>query len=303
MESKVQAKVQLKDIIQKTTAFLRDKGSPSARLDTELLISAALQWERIKLYLNYEYPLTEEELGKCRDFVRRRASGEPVAYILGKKDFYNHSFKVSPAVLIPRPETETLVEEAIAFARQQMPEAGVIRVIDLGAGSGCIGLSVLAEVPQALLLAVDVSPEAVDVAKENASSVGVESRAIFHVGDASKMPANLVAETLGGPADILLANPPYIDAGDPLVEANVKKFEPTGALFSEDGGLRHIREWAERCADLVRPGALVMFEIGHDQGQSALGIFEATESFQNVRIVKDLSDQDRFIRAVRAQEN
>jgi release factor glutamine methyltransferase len=299
----VQPKVQLKDIIQKTTAFLRDKGSPSARLDTELLISAALQWERIKLYLNYEYPLTEDELTKCRDFVRRRASGEPVAYILGKKDFYNHSFKVSPAVLIPRPETETLVEEAIAFLKQQMPEEDEVRVIDLGAGSGCIGLSVLAEIQRARLLAVDISPEAIEVAKENAVSLGVEDRAVFHSGDAGKMPVDMIHELLGGSADVLLANPPYIDPNDPLVEGHVKKFEPAGALFSEDGGLRHIREWADRCAELVRPGAMVMFEIGHDQGEAALGIFEATESFQSVRIVKDLSDQDRFIRAVRAREN
>jgi release factor glutamine methyltransferase len=298
--------MQLKDIIQKTTVFLREKGSQSARLDTELLLSAALNWERIKLYLNYEYPLTEDELKRCREFVRRRASGEPVAYILGKKDFYNHTFKVTPAVLIPRPETEIMVEEAIAYAKQliaNQPSLEAVRIVDLGIGSGCIGLSVLAEVDKARLFGVDISSEAVAVAQENSHNLSVSERAKIVVGNASELEPQRATEALGGSADLLLANPPYIDFNDPLVEPNVKKFEPNLALFSEEGGLSHIRHWSALAKQITRPGSLIMFEIGRDQGPQAYSIFASQDCFQNIQIVKDLSDQDRFVRAIRTQEN
>ncbi len=290
--------MQLKDILQKTTQFLRDKGSPSARLDTEMLIASALKWDRIKLYLNYEYPLNEQELGIAREFVRRRASGEPVAYILGTKDFHNHSFKVNRAVLIPRPETESIVEAAIDFSNEASEQAdSSTRVVDLGTGSGCIGLSVIAGVPDAQLLGVDVSPLAIEVAKENAERLEVAERAHFLTANAGSITRTQVEETLGGAADMVLANPPYIDQLDPAVETNVKLFEPQEALFSPDHGLAHIRDWARVAGEIARDGALVMFEIGHEQGEAARGIFWTSGRFQDVEIVKDLSGRERFIRA------
>ena len=286
--------MQLKDILQKTTQFLRDKGSPSARLDTELLIATALKWERLKLYLNYEYPLTEEELTACRDSVRRRASGEPVAYILGYRDFYNHAFKVNSAVLIPRPETETLVEEGIKFANEQ---EFALRLVDLGTGSGCVGLSVLKEIEEAELLAVDISAEAVAVATENAEALEIADRAKFLVQDAGTLDLDAVKAALGGAADLILANPPYIDHADPLVEKNVRAFEPQQALFSPENGLKHIREWAQVAARIGREGAMVMFEIGHEQGPASIQIFNEVGRFQDVQIMKDLSGRERFVKA------
>ena len=295
----MQNPVQLKDILQKTTQFLRDKGSPSARLDTELLISTALKWDRIKLYLNYEYPLSEEELTACRDFVRRRASGEPVAYILGYKDFYNHAFKVNRGVLIPRPETESLVETAIDFAGK----SSVSRVVDLGTGSGCIGLSVLKELADAQLLAVDLSPLAIEVASENAATLELSDRSHFLTMDAAVVESAHVTETLGDLADVILANPPYIGRNDPAVEKNVKMFEPQEALFSEEEGLAHIRQWASAASRIGREGALVMFEMGHEQGLLAKQIFLDIGRFQDVKIVKDLSGRDRFIKAFVGSQN
>jgi release factor glutamine methyltransferase len=287
--------MQVKDVLQKTTQFFKDKGYPSARLDTELLISAALNWERIKLYLQHEYPLSEAELTACRDFVRRRASGEPVAYILGKKDFYNHSFIVSPDVLIPRPETELIVEEALAWAGSQQD----LRVIDLGVGSGCIGLSIIAESPTARLFGVDISPGAMKVASENAQALSLNERATFEVMDASDLSVEAVRGRLGALADILVANPPYIAEDDPEVDANVKKFEPSSALFSSDLGLAHIKSWAAKASELVRSEGFVMFEIGYKQGAQAALMFQSLNAFSGVTVVKDLSGRDRFIRCRR----
>lgn len=304
--------MQLKDIIQKTTQFFRDKGFSSPRLDTELLLAKALQWDRVRLYLNYDYPLTEIELSTARDLVRRRATGEPVAYILGQKDFYNHAFAVRPGVLIPRPETETIVSDVIAWSHgpglgpgsevQVEAEAGnePFRVIDFGTGSGCIGLSILAGVTRARLLGVDVSPVAIEVATENAERLDCSDRASFLRKDVMDLDAAMVAAELGGFADVVVANPPYIASDDPNVEPDVRKHEPSIALFSEDEGLGHVRAWSLRASEIVRSGGLVMFEIGHGQGRRATAIFEAIHAFGSVEVVKDLSGKERFIRCVRA---
>ena len=290
--------MQVKDVLQKTTQFFKDKGYSSPRLDTELLISAALNWERIKLYLQHEYPLSEAELTLCRDFVRRRASGEPVAYILGKKEFYNHSFIVGPGVLIPRPETELIVEEVLAWAKTQSSETE-LRVVDLGVGSGCIGLSIVAELPGARLFGVDISADAVKIAIENSQALSMPERAAFEVMDASNLSSDLVTARLGALADVVVANPPYIAEDDPEVEANVRKYEPSSALFSSDFGLAHIKSWAAKTSELVRSDGFVMFEIGYKQGAQAATIFESLGRFSGVTVVKDLSGRDRFIKCRR----
>ena len=291
--------MQVKEILQKTTDFFRNKGFESPRLETELLISSALHWERMKLYLNHEYPLTEEEMTACRDFVRRRATGEPVAYIIGHKGFYKHSFKVTSAVLIPRPETETLVDEAITWGKKN----GAERVVDLGTGSGCIGISVLAELPETKLFACDISEDALKIAEENAREIGVLERATYLAKDATLVQASDLKMTIGGLADIVLANPPYISEDDPEVQDSVKKFEPHQALFSAEHGFADIKSWCATAARVGRPGAFVMFEIGHEQGARAAKIFEDNGSFENIKIEKDLSGLERYIRASIRQTN
>ena len=292
----------VKDVLQKTTQFFRDKGFESPRLDSELLIATALNWPRMHLYLKFDYPLTEQEVTACREFVKRRTAGEPVAYILGRKDFYNHSFTVSPAVLIPRPETETLVEETVKFLRARDPEL-IPRVVDFGAGSGCVGLSIAAEVPIARVLGVDASGDALEIAKKNADALELSERCSFQLANVANLTKDQIEGALGGPIDAIVANPPYIAEDDPNVEANVRRFEPSMALFSEESGLKHIREWAAKAAELVRPGGLVMFEIGHEQGRAASEVFRSVGRFQDIEIVKDLSSRDRFIRCFRSEEN
>lgn len=291
--------MQIKDVIQKTTQFFRDKGFESPRLDTELLIAEALRWERMKLYLNYDYPLSENELSVCRELVRRRATGEPVAYILGRKDFYNHTFRVTPEVLIPRPETETIVETVVQWHQMH---GGDLNLIDFGSGSGCIGLSILAECPEAKLLGVDVSAGAIEVARMNANNLGLQERSQFLVSDVSDLRREQVAAFLNAPVDIVVANPPYIATDDPHLTEGVRRFEPSLALFSSDNGSAHIRSWSMKAAEFLKPGGMAMFEIGFQQGQLAREIFESCEKFENIEVIRDLAGQDRFIRAFKREE-
>jgi release factor glutamine methyltransferase len=303
----IPSRLLLKDVLQKTTLFFREKGIETARLDAELLIAAALNWERMKIYLNYEYPMNDSELALCREHVRRRASGEPVAYILGKRDFYKHSFKVSNAVLIPRPETEHVVEDAVVWLRSQLPATGEqpanalpLKVVDFGTGSGCIGLSILAEIPECQLVAIDISSGALEIANENAVKIGVSERVHFIEADVGQLEIANVTSALGGLADAVVANPPYISVDDPMIEANVKLFEPTQALFSGEHGLVHLRSWCAKAGDLLRPKGWIMFEIGNQQGAAARQIFEDSCQFRDIEIVKDLSGRERFVRAFRA---
>lgn len=288
----------IKDVLQKTTLFFRDKGIESARLDSEMLIASALNWERMKLYLNYEYPLSENELTLCRELVRRRALGEPVAYILGKKDFYNHTFIVNSSVLIPRPETEQLVEVVISWLKKN-PELSAAKILDIGAGTGCIGLSILAEIENARLIGVEISSEACLVAELNAKKIGLEARSVFIPSDIGELDFQTFQEQKHELVDVVVANPPYIAEDDPEVEKNVRKFEPACALFSEASGLGHIQKWAGSAAALCRPGALVIFEIGHKQGAKASEIFANSNWYKEIKILRDLSGRDRFVQAIR----
>jgi release factor glutamine methyltransferase len=307
----------IKDVLIKTTEFFRSKGFDSPRLDSELLIASAMNWERMKLYLNYEYVLNETELTSCREFVRRRSSGEPVAYILGYKDFYKHRFAVTSDVLIPRPETEMLVEQTVAWLAQQDGE-GRLRVIDLGTGSGCVGLSIAAENSKVHCLCVENSPGALAVAELNAKNVAkilphaasqtdtqeeFTKRLHFLNADASLITVKQIEETLGARADAVVANPPYIAIDDPDVQTNVRKFEPEHALFAAGDGLDAIRAWSKSAALVLRPGGFVMFEIGHQQGESAKKIFADREVFEKIEIVHDLAGHERFLKCLKIEGN
>jgi release factor glutamine methyltransferase len=284
----------LKEVLQKTTAFFTEKGFSSPRLDAELLLAHALKWDRIKLYTHYDYPMSEAELTSSRELVKRRAQGEPIAYILGSRDFYKAKFFVAPGVLIPRPETESLVEETVSWIKKNNLENP--RIVDFGSGSGCIGLSILHDVPGANLLAVDISETAIAIAQKNAEAQGFTERAQFWRSSVDDLDQSVVEEKLEGFVDAVVANPPYISPDDQEVEANVKKYEPAEALFSTGDGLNHIRSWAKKAGDIVRSGGFVMFEIGCDQGPEARDIFEKLQCFDKIEVIKDLSKLDRFVR-------
>lgn len=291
----------VKDVVQKTAAFFKEKGIESSRLDAELLISSALNWERIQIYLKFDYPMSEVELSACREFVRRRGQGEPVAYILGQKDFYDSSFLVGPGVLVPRPETEGLVERALEFAKSR--EAGVpFRVVDFGSGSGCVGLSILKAIPAARLLAVDASPIAIEMTKKNADRLGLADRCEALCAGVEILTREQVEGAVGGPVDMVVANPPYVAETDPSLAPDVRRHEPALALFSGDDGFAHIREWAAKASGILSPNGRAIFEIGTGQGARTREIFDAVGGFRAAAIEKDLAGHERYARADRNGE-
>lgn len=291
--------MKLKEILDKTTAFFRDKKIESPRLDAELLLAHGLKLERIQLYLRFDQPMKEDELSVLRELVRRRASGEPVAYILGYRDFFGHRFEVNSSVLIPRPETEHVVEEALRWSQDKNASWGII---DLGCGSGCIGLSLLKELPNARLLAVDLSEGALAVAKKNAENLGVADRVRFVHADAADreiiMP--FYKDFVGQEnVNILVSNPPYIAHGDPQVEENVRKFEPNSALYADNEGLALLQKWSQNYAADLNAASIVLMEMGLNQGPAMKEHFAGLKIFNEISVIKDLSGHDRVIRGVK----
>lgn len=290
--------MKLKEILDKTTAFFKEKKIESPRLDAELLLAHGLKLERIQLYLRFDQPMKEEELAVLRELVRRRASGEPVAYILGYRDFFGHRFEVNSSVLIPRPETEHIVEEVIQWAEGKDSQLGFI---DLGCGSGCIGLSLLKEFPEARLIAVDLSEKALEVAKRNAEALEVSDRVKFLHADAANQDVVMSAykEFVGkDKVDALISNPPYIAHGDPGVEENVKKFEPKSALYAEAEGLALLKSWSQVYRSHLKSPGIMLMEMGMTQGPAMKEHFANLKIFNEISVIKDLSGHDRVIRGV-----
>ncbi|WP_374076650.1 peptide chain release factor N(5)-glutamine methyltransferase [Bdellovibrio bacteriovorus] len=290
--------MKLKEILDKTTAFFKDKKIESPRLDAELLLAHGLKLERIQLYLRFDQPMKEDELAVLRELVRRRASGEPVAYILGYRDFFGHRFEVNSSVLIPRPETEHVVEEVVKWAEGKESHFGFI---DLGCGSGCIGLSLLKEFPEARLIAVDLSEKALEVAKRNAETLEVSDRVRFIHADAANQDVVMSAykEFVGkDKVDALISNPPYIAHGDPGVEENVKKFEPNSALYAEAEGLALLKSWSQVYGSHLKSPGIMLMEMGMTQGPAMKEHFANLKIFNEISVIKDLSGHDRVIRGV-----
>lgn len=275
--------MKIQEVLEKTATFFRSKKLDSPRLDAELLIAASLGIQRIDLYLKFDQPLKEQELEKCREFVRRRSQGEPVAYILNMKHFYGNEFFVDPRVLIPRPETELLVEMAIEEIKK-VPKANIL---DLGSGSGAIGLSLIKRMPEAKATLVDASPGPVEVTKINSEKLQVSERATVVQCRAQ----DFISEEK---FDLVLANPPYIGRNDINIEGDVKKFEPEAALFAEQEGLSEIISWLPAGLQNCTPGGLVVFEIGWKQGDQVKKLFESA-GLSEVALHKDLSGLDRFV--------
>jgi release factor glutamine methyltransferase len=290
----------LKEVLDKTTKFFHEKKISQPRLEAEILLSNALHFSsRVELYLKFDLPMNEEDLNKCRELVRRRATGEPVAYLIGEKPFFKSTFKVGPGVLIPRPETELLVEYALNWIQKKSITAP--KILDLGSGSGCIGLSLLKELPQATLHSVDISIKAQEWTLLNAHDLNLQDRINFHNMDAQKFlsdPAVYLKDATET-FDLIVSNPPYIGESDPMIQAEVKKFEPSEALFAKDDGMFFIKNWsyliANNFSGYLNKQNLVIFEMGMSQGNLARDCFESLQFFDKVFVEKDLAGLDRFI--------
>jgi release factor glutamine methyltransferase len=259
-------------------------GLPAARLDAQVLLAHVLGCTRVQLYTNFDRPLDPPELAAYRELIRRRLAGEPVAYLVGEQEFWSLPFFVDGAVLVPRRDTETLIEVALDHVADR---AAPIAVLDVCAGSGCVAVTLAHELPAARVLATELSPDAAAIATRNAARNRVADRVEVRVGD---LLAPVVAEL---PVDLLVANPPYVASGDLADLAVEVRREPALALDGGADGLDVIRRLVAAAPEAVRPGGLVALEHGFDQAERVAALLDASGAFTPAATRKDLGGQPR----------
>lgn len=274
------------EIVKKTTDFLQERGVESARLNAEILIGHALGLKRMQLYLQFERVLAEPELEKIRPLVRRRGKREPVQYILGETEFAGVKLKVDRRALIPRPETELLIE--LVLARRAVPPDAVL---DLGTGTGAIALALARAWPGAAITAVDASPEALELARENAAAAGFAERVMLLASDW------FGGVSAGSAFDVIVANPPYLSAEETAAaQPEVRDFEPALALTAADRGLAALRLILGEAPRFLRPGGLLALETGIAQ-HGELRQLATAAGFADIESLPDLTGRDRFVLA------
>lgn len=268
-------------LLRWTADYFAGRGIDSPRLDAELLLADALGLDRVGLYLNFERPLQAGELAGFREKVKRRAGREPLAYILGHTEFWSLPLKVTPEVLIPRPDTELLVEQALARSTV------VTRVLDVGTGSGALAIALGHERPDWAVTAIDISPAALAVARENARGNGVAERITFIEADLAALPA--------GPYELIVANPPYIPHGElTTLMPEVRDYEPLLALDGGADGLDPYRALAGQAVHRLTPGGWLLVEVGFDQAAVVQELF-AGAGLTEIFTARDLAGIERVV--------
>jgi release factor glutamine methyltransferase len=281
----------LLEVLRLSTSYLAQRGVESARLDAELLAAHSLGLRRLDVYLQFDRPLREEELEPIRALLRRRSAGEPVAYLLGEREFYGRSFRVTPAVLIPRPDTEALIEAALRWARARPTTA--LRIADVGTGSGCIAATMAAELPDAEVVASDLFDEALDVARDNAARLDVADRVTFVAG-AWCEPLRPHA-----PFDMLLSNPPYVTEAElQELATDVRNYEPHTALVAGGDGLAAYRELLRDLPPLLATPAYVAVEVDPRRAAQVEQLVEAALPRAATARLPDLTGRDRVVEAL-----
>lgn len=275
------------EIIKRTTEFLQKHGIENPRLNAELLVGHSLSLKRMQLYLQFERPLAEAELAKLRPLVKRRSEREPLQYIVGTTEFSGVTLKVDRRALIPRPETELLIE----IAKEKFAASAPARVLDLGTGTGAIALALAKHFPTAALTAVDVSTDALALARENAAALGLAERVTFAQSDwFATVPSEARFE-------LIAANPPYLsDAETKETAPEVQKFEPWNALSSGPMGTEALAIIVREAKARLAPGGWLICETGIAQ-HAQLTEWLRAAGYASVDSRKDLTGRDRFVRA------
>jgi len=277
------------DILLQAEAVLRASSvSETPRLDAEVMLADVLGIDRSRLIASYSDWIDTSAAGQFQRRVERRARGEPVSYITGKREFMGLSFRVDGRVLIPRAETETLVEYVLHAHR----ESGIRQVLDVGTGSGCIAVSLAVYLADAVVYATDVSAVALEVARKNADIHRVERKIQFYQG----FLFDGLPQELKGTFDVIVSNPPYIpDYEYPLLQKNVREFEPPEALRGGPDGLDCFRKLAGECPDWLAKDGMLAVELGEGQMQKASALLAEKERIEVVDIVRDLAGKQRVI--------
>lgn len=277
-----------RDVLNRLIEEFKRAGLNEPQFEARALMQEAIGVNAVQLLLSDDEPLDEEMQLKVRAWASRRATGYPLAYLSGRRGFYKNIFLVEEGVLIPRPESELLVEVAVRRSKGK----DILKISDFGAGTGCIGLSLLREWPFATLQAYEASEKACALIGKNAQALNLSSKVQIHHQKIQDIDNNV-------PMDVIVANPPYIAEGDTSVQKSVHDFEPHEALYSGADGLKDIRAWTQKAWHLLRPGGLFVVEIGHTQGDAVLSIFKQAK-FEQIEIQKDLNAKDRCVSGIRA---
>ena len=301
------------DLINWTRDYFQKKGIESARLEAELLLASVLGCPRIRLYVDFEKAVAPEHLALYREKVKRRAeTREPLQYIVGQTEFLHLSIKVTPAVLIPRPETELLAmwgeERLNEIAKAAQPDAAAtepdaaaaprLKALDICTGSGCLALYLASKVPAAHIVASDISAAALAVASENAKALQLDSKVAFHAGD---LFAALPPEHKGS-FDLIVSNPPYVNPADkPTLAPEVLNHEPAQALFADEAGLAVLRRIVNEAAEWLRPGGWLGLEFGVDQAEILKEIAADKGLYDSAEIKLDHARRPRMFVARKRQ--
>jgi release factor glutamine methyltransferase len=268
--------------------YLAEKGVPSARLDAEHLLAHVVGVSRLQLYLDFERPLSRDELDGYRPLIRRRAAREPLQYIIGRQPFRELDLEVGPAVLIPRPETELLVGEVLNWVTSAGRTGA--RALDVGTGSGAIALSLAFEGSFASVVATDIDASALAVARRNRDAAHLQDRVDLRVGSLFE-PLDALERF-----DVIVSNPPYVAEQDAEgLQVEVRDWEPGGALFGGSDGLDVLRALVRGAEAHLAPGGLLAFEVGVGQAEVVVRLLEETGAYQESRVGKDYSGKSRFV--------
>ncbi|RUM90964.1 MAG: peptide chain release factor N(5)-glutamine methyltransferase [Thermovibrio sp.] len=274
-------------LVKRATEILRERGSKTPRLDAELLLVHSLGLKsRVELYTNFERPLSEDEVENYRKLIVRRAKGEPVAYITGKREFFGFEFFVDKGVLIPRPETELLVEVVFEFLRNKEG----LTVVDVGTGSGCIVLTLCKLTGERhKFFGIDISKKALEISEKNREKLGC-FKVEFLKGD--------LLSPIDFSVDVVVSNPPYVSVNDPKLEREVLKFEPAGALFGGRTGLEVIERLVEQSSEKLKRSGLLALEVGIGQSEKVRDLLRGS-GFEDIKTYRDLSGIERVVTGVK----
>lgn len=280
----------IQKLLNWVTEYLGTKGIESARLSSELLLSHVLGLKRIELYTQFDKQVPQEQLDLLHGMIKRAGLHEPVAYLTGGTEFYSLELDITADCLIPRPETELLVQRAIEFLRTR---SGVQYICDLCTGSGCIAVAIAKNVPDARVTATDISSAALEVAARNIEKHRLNEQIRLLCGDLFEP---IIQQLDVNQFDLIVCNPPYVSTAEyEKLDKNVKDYEPASALLAGADGMDVYRSIIKKVDEFLKPGAALMLEIGYAQGSAVRELLEQPGAFAEIKIEKDLHDNDRIV--------
>jgi len=284
----------IQKLLNWTSEYLTNKGVDSPRLSAEMLLSHTLGLKRIELYTQFDKEVPQQQLDLLHGLVKRAGLHEPVAYLTGRTEFYSLELNITADCLIPRPETELLVQRAIEFLRTR---SGVQYICDLCTGSGCIAVAIAKNVPEARVTATDISAAALEVAARNVEKHRLTEHVRLLCGDLFEP---IIKQLDVNQFDLIVCNPPYVSTAEyEKLDKNVKDYEPVSALLAGADGMDVFRRIIKKVDEFLKPGAALMLEIGYAQGPAVRELLEQTCAFAEIKIEKDFQDNDRIVMAKR----